>query len=82
MLGDFSAKIRMEDIFKPTFGNESLHEINNDNGARVVNFATSENLIVRSTVFHITTFINTLRLLLKGKHNHIDHVLINKRRRS
>jgi hypothetical protein len=36
-----------EDIFKPTIGNENLHEISNDNGPRVVNFATSKNLIVK-----------------------------------
>jgi exonuclease III len=39
LLGDFNAKLGMEDIFKPTIGNESLHEISNDNGVRVVNFA-------------------------------------------
>jgi hypothetical protein len=39
-LGDFNAKVGREDIFKPTNGNESLHdEISNDNGVRVVNFA-------------------------------------------
>jgi hypothetical protein len=37
----------MEDIFKPTIGHESLHEISNDNGVRVVLFATSNNLIVK-----------------------------------
>jgi hypothetical protein len=26
LFGDFSAKVGKEDIFKPTFGNESLHE--------------------------------------------------------
>jgi hypothetical protein len=36
MLGDFNAKVGREDIFKPTIGNESLHEISNDNGIRVV----------------------------------------------
>jgi uncharacterized protein (DUF362 family) len=41
----------MEDIFKGTFGNEGLHEISNDNGVTVVNFATSKNLIVKSTMF-------------------------------
>jgi hypothetical protein len=51
LLGDFNAKVGWEDIFKPTTGNESLHEISNDNGVRVVNFATSKNLIVKSTMF-------------------------------
>jgi hypothetical protein len=40
LLGDFNAKVDGESIFKPTAGNESLHEINNDNGVIVVNFAT------------------------------------------
>jgi hypothetical protein len=39
MLGDFNAKVGKEDVFKSTIGNESLHEINNDNGVRLVNFA-------------------------------------------
>jgi exonuclease III len=38
--GDFNAKVGREDIFKTTIGNESLHEASNDNGVRVVNFAT------------------------------------------
>jgi hypothetical protein len=44
LLGDFSAKVCREDIFNPTVGNDSLHEIRNDNGVRIVKFATSENL--------------------------------------
>jgi hypothetical protein len=51
LLGDFSAKVGLEDIFKPTIGNESLHEISDDNGVRVVNFVTSKNLFVRSPMF-------------------------------
>jgi hypothetical protein len=38
LLGEFNAKIGREDIFKPTIGNESLHQISNDNGVRLVNF--------------------------------------------
>jgi hypothetical protein len=38
LLGDFNAEVGKEDIFKLTFGNESLHEISNDNGVRVVDF--------------------------------------------
>ncbi|PNF40783.1 hypothetical protein B7P43_G16926 [Cryptotermes secundus] len=52
LLGDFNAKVGREDIFKPTTGNESLHEISNANGVRVVNFApSSKSLTVKSTVF-------------------------------
>jgi hypothetical protein len=40
LIGDFSAEVRREDIFKPTIGNESLNTISKDNGVRVVNFAT------------------------------------------
>jgi exonuclease III len=32
LLGDFNAKVGREDIFKPTIGNESLHQDSNDNG--------------------------------------------------
>jgi hypothetical protein len=51
MLGDFYAKVGRKDIFKPTTGNESLHEISNDNGVRAVNLAASKNLTVKSTMF-------------------------------
>jgi hypothetical protein len=51
LIGDFNAKVGREDIFQPTIGNESLHEIINDNGVRVVKFATSKNLTVKSTMF-------------------------------
>jgi hypothetical protein len=51
LLGDFSAKIGRGHIFRPTIGNESLHEVSNDSGVRVLNFATSKNLLVKSTIF-------------------------------
>jgi hypothetical protein len=51
LLGDFNAKVGREDIFKPTTGNKSLHEISNDNGVRLVNFATSKNLRVNNILF-------------------------------
>jgi len=37
---DFNEKVGREDTFKPTTGNESLHEITNDNRVRVVKFPT------------------------------------------
>jgi hypothetical protein len=39
LLRDFNDKVVREDIFKPTIGNENLHDISNDNGVRLVNFA-------------------------------------------
>jgi hypothetical protein len=36
LCSDFNAKVGREDIFKPTIGEESSHEISNDNEARVV----------------------------------------------
>jgi hypothetical protein len=48
---DFNAKVGREDIFKPTIGNESLHEISNDNGVGVVNFATFKNLTVKNMMY-------------------------------
>jgi hypothetical protein len=42
LMGDFHGKVGREDIFKPIIGSESLHEASNDNGVRVVNFATSK----------------------------------------
>jgi hypothetical protein len=67
LLGDFNAKVGRKDIFKPIIGNNSLHEASNDNGVRVVNFATLKNLL-RAQQFHTMTFINTLGLLLMVSH--------------
>jgi hypothetical protein len=38
LLGEFNAKAGGEDIFKPTIGNESSHEISNDNGVKSSKF--------------------------------------------
>jgi hypothetical protein len=82
-LEDFNAKVGREDIFKPIIGNENLHETSNDNGVIVVNFAISKNLIVKSTTFtHRDIHKHTWTSADGVTHNHIDHVLIDKRRHS
>ena len=65
LLGDFNAEVGREKIFKPTIGNESLHQYSNNNGVRIVNFATSKNLVVKSTMFphrNIHKYTWTLRM--------------------
>jgi hypothetical protein len=47
---DFNAEV-YRDVFKPATGNESLHEISNDNGVTAINFATSKNLFEKSITF-------------------------------
>jgi hypothetical protein len=50
-LGNLNDKVSSEDIFKPTPGNERLYEISDYNGVRVVNFVTSNNMTLKSTMF-------------------------------
>jgi hypothetical protein len=66
LLGDFNGKVASEVSFKPTTGNDSVHEISNDNEVRVVNFATSRRLS-RIQCSLIAPFINTLEIMLMGK---------------
>jgi endonuclease/exonuclease/phosphatase family metal-dependent hydrolase len=83
LLGDFNAKVDREDIFKKKIGNESLHEISNDNGVRVVNFTSSKNLTVKSTMFpHSNTHKYTWTSPDGKTHNQIDHILVDRRRLS
>jgi hypothetical protein len=79
LMGDFNAKVGREDIFKPVIGNEILHEASNDNRVRVVNFATSKNLIKSTTFPHHDIHKHTWTSTDGVTHNEIDHVLIDKR---
>jgi hypothetical protein len=77
LLGDFNAKVGREDIFKPSIGNESLHEI----GIGLVNFATSINLRVKSTMFPHRNNHKYIWTSPDGKsHNPIDHILVDRQR--
>jgi hypothetical protein len=79
LIGNYIANITREDIFKSIIGNESLHEASNDNGVRVVNFATSRNLIFKSTTFpHRNINKHTWTSPDGVTHNQIDRNLIGK----
>jgi hypothetical protein len=79
LLGDFNAKVDKEGFFKMTIGIESLHEISNDNGVRLVNFTISKNLRVKITMFpHCNIYKYTWTSPDMKPHNQIDHILINR----
>jgi hypothetical protein len=53
-----------EGMLKPKIWNESLHEVSNNTGVGVINFATSKNQTLKVPYSHIVTFINLLGHLL------------------
>jgi len=58
----------------------SLHQDSNDNGVRIVNFATSKNLVVKSTMFPHQNIHKYTWTSPDGKtHNQIDHILIDRK---
>ena len=52
LLEDFNGKVGRKNIFKPIIRNDSLHQGSNDNGIRIVNFATSKNLVKSMMLLH------------------------------
>jgi hypothetical protein len=83
LLGDFNVEVSRENIFKLTIGNESLHEISNDSGVRVLKFATSRNLVVKSKIFpHCNVHKDTWTPPQGKTHNQINQVLIDRRQPS
>jgi len=79
LVGDFNAELGTEDIFKQIIGQEILHQDSNDNGVRLVSFATSKNL-VKSKMFPHRNIHKYTWISPDGKtHNQIDHVLIDRR---
>ena len=79
----FNAKVGRANIFKPTIGNESLHQDRNYNAVRIVNFATSKNLVLKSTMFpHRDIHKYSWTSPDEKTHNQIDHILIDRRQHS
>jgi hypothetical protein len=80
LLGDFNTKVGRESIFKPSIGNEILLQDINDNGVRIVNFAPSNNLVLKSTMLLHRNIHEYKRTSPDGNtHNQIYHILIDRR---
>jgi hypothetical protein len=72
------AQIGKEYIFKPTIGNENLHEISH-NGVTLVTFAISKKLHRQSTMFlHRNIHKYTWTYPDEKTQNQIDHILVDR----
>ncbi|KAL4153722.1 hypothetical protein QTP88_001555 [Uroleucon formosanum] len=83
ILGDFNSQVGRETIYRPTIGSESIHDLSNGNGTRLVEFAIANGLIVSSSFFPRKN-INKYTWTSPGGiyHSQIDHVLVDKVHRS
>jgi hypothetical protein len=83
ILVNFNAEVDKESIYKPTTGNESLHNETNNNGIKMIQFAVSNGLNVRSTMFpHKDIHKETWYSADGTTANQTDHVLISDKFRS
>ncbi|XP_072401156.1 uncharacterized protein [Diabrotica undecimpunctata] len=69
--------------FLPTIGKHSLHEVSNDNGIRLINLATSVNMVIASTCFQRKNIHKRTWRSPDGVTVYmIDHVIIDSRHHS
>jgi hypothetical protein len=80
VIGDFNAQVGREEIYRPVIGKYSLHRETNENGLRLITFATATNMRICSSFFmhkniHKVTWVPPNG----GRGTQIDHVLIDAR---
>ncbi|XP_062707718.1 uncharacterized protein LOC134288053 [Aedes albopictus] len=79
IIGDLNAQVGQEEEFRPTIGKFSAHQLTNENGLRLIDFAASKNMAIRSTFFqHSLPYRYTWRSPQQTE-SQIDHVLIDGR---
>lgn len=80
VIGDANAKVGREEIWTEVAGKESLHESTNENGLRLLTFASSANMKICSTMFPRKQIHKATWASPDGKtNNQIYHVLIDNR---
>jgi len=82
ILGDFNAKVGKESIYKPTIGNESLHNEINNNRIKMIQFVISIGLNARITFPHKDINKETWHSADSRTANQTDHILISNRFRT
>ncbi|XP_054289682.1 uncharacterized protein LOC129004977 [Macrosteles quadrilineatus] len=83
LLGDANAKVGKEELWGDYAGMESLHNVSNDNGIRLLSLACATNLYISSTSFQHKNIHKETWISPDGRtKNQIDHVLIDKRHKT
>jgi hypothetical protein len=87
VMGEANVKIGWETIHHPTISKYSLHESTNENGLRLIDFATGRQMVIKSTYF-MHNRINTYKpgtlpngrtfnvIDVKGANIDSDHILV------
>jgi endonuclease/exonuclease/phosphatase family metal-dependent hydrolase len=79
IMGDMNAKLGKEKVFNQVLGRHTLHNISNENGEMVANYAISNNMFLISTNFqHKNIHIGTWTSPNHQTINQIDHVMVSK----
>jgi len=75
-VGNLNSKIGRKDIFKPAKEKCSLHQKPNENGIRVIDFVTNNNMIIESTYFAHKKVHKKTWQSPDGRNNYqINHIL-------
>jgi len=77
LIGDFNAKIGKEDMYRPTIRPNSLHDVSNDNGTRLIHLCLVKEFTLSSTYFPRKDIYKQTWIAPNGiTKNQIDHVMI------
>jgi hypothetical protein len=51
LVGNMNAKVGKDNIYRPTTGKESIHDVSNNNGMRLIDVTISRDMTISSTYF-------------------------------